>query len=156
MFKYISGILGTISPGQRLVALSILLLSITLIAIGPKIVNSFTHDTEELSNKINLQKSEINDLTVRIKELSKQVIDNERECTNSLVAKERELLIAISEIENEFKKSEIKTNTSHYRMINDSNSNARVVTPQPNNHRKMFKMISSLKLKVKKDIESKN
>ena len=66
MFKYISGILGTISPGQRLVALSILLLSITLIAIGPKIVNSFTHDTEELNNKINLQKSEINDLTVRI------------------------------------------------------------------------------------------
>ncbi|MFZ9296568.1 MAG: hypothetical protein ACO259_10225, partial [Bacteroidia bacterium] len=60
------------------------------------------------------------------------------------------------EIENEFKKSEIKTNTSHYRMINDSNSNARVVTPQPNNHRKMVKMISSLKLKVKKDIESKN
>ena len=156
MFKYISGILGTISPGQRLVALSILLLSITLIAIGPKIVNSFTHDTEELNNKINLQKSEINDLTVRIKELSKQVIDNERECTNSLVSKERELLTAISEIENEFRKSEIKTNTSHYRMINDSNSNARVVTPQPNNHRKMFKMISSLKLKVKKDIESKN
>jgi Na+/phosphate symporter len=156
MFKYISGILGTISPGQRLVALSILLLSITLIAIGPKIVNSFTHDTEELNNKINLQKSEINDLTVRIKELSKQVIDNERECTNSLVAKERELLTAISEIENEFRKSEIKTNTSHYRMINDSNSNARVVTPQPNNHRKMVKMISSLKLKVKKDIESKN
>ena len=156
MFKYISGILKTISPGQRLVALSILLLSITLIAIGPKIVNSFTRDTEELNNKINLQKSEINDLTVRVKELNKQVIDNERECTNSLVAKERELLTAISEIENEFRKSEIKTNTSHYRMINDSTSNTRVVTPQPNNHRKMVKMVYNLKLKIKKDIESKN
>jgi len=156
MFKYISGILKTISPGQRLVALSVLLLSITLIAIGPKIVNSFTRDTEELNNKINLQKSEINDLTVRVKELNKQVIDNERECTNSIVAKERELLSAILEIENEFRKSETKSNTAQYRTMPDSLSNTRVITQLPPNRGKMAKMVYNLKLKVKKDIENKN
>lgn len=156
MFKYISGILKTISPGQRLVALSILLLSITLIAIGPKIVNSFTRDTEELNNKINLQKSEINELTIRVKELNKQVIDNQRECTNSIISKERELLTAISEIENEFRKSGTKSNTAQYRTMPDSISNTRVVTQTPSNHHKMARMVSNLKLKIKKDIENKN
>ena len=52
MFKYIAAILKTISPAQRLIALSIVLLSITLILTGPKIVNSMTQDTEELKIKV--------------------------------------------------------------------------------------------------------
>ena len=72
MFKYIDAILKTISPAQRLIALSIVLLSITLILTGPKIVNSMTQDTEELKIKVEIQRTEITNLTVRVNELNKQ------------------------------------------------------------------------------------
>jgi uncharacterized protein YoxC len=85
MFKYIDAILKTISPAQRLIALSIVLLSITLILTGPKIVNSMTQDTEELKIKVEIQRTEITNLTVRVNELNKQVIDNQRECTNEII-----------------------------------------------------------------------
>lgn len=105
MFKYIAAILKTISPAQRLIALSIVLLSITLILTGPKIVNSMTQDTEELKIKVEIQRTEITNLTVRVNELNKQVIDNQRECTNEIISKERELLAALVEIEAEASKT---------------------------------------------------
>jgi hypothetical protein len=99
MFKYIAAILKTISPAQRLIALSIVLLAITLISIVPNMTNSFTQDTEELKSKIGLQRTEISDLTIRVTELNKQVIDNQRECTNEIVQKEKDILSMITEIE---------------------------------------------------------
>ena len=62
MFKYISEILSKLSMGQRLLALVFLLLSITFISVGPKIVNAFTQDNEELKTKVELQRSEIIEL----------------------------------------------------------------------------------------------
>jgi cell division protein FtsL len=89
MFKYIAAILKTISPAQRVIALSIVLLSITLISVGPKIVSSFTQDTEELKAKVELQRTEIAGLTTRVNELNKQVLDNQRACTNEIIQKEK-------------------------------------------------------------------
>ena len=85
MLKYVSGILKTISPAQRLIALCILILAIVVMTIGPRVVDSLTKDTEELKNKVAMQKSEIVDLSTRVNELNKQVIENQRECTNSLI-----------------------------------------------------------------------
>lgn len=106
MLKYVSRILTTISPAQRLIALSILVLAIVIMYTGPTIVDGFTKDNEELKGKISLQKEEIHDLTSRVRELGKQVIDNERECINnilekekSLLQKEKEILSVIVEIE---------------------------------------------------------
>ena len=92
MLKYVSGILKTISPAQRLIALCILILAIVIMTIGPRIVDSLTKDTEELKNKVAMQKSEIVDLSTRVNELNKQVLENQKECTNSLIAKEKEIL----------------------------------------------------------------
>ena len=99
MLKYVSGILKTISPAQRLIALCILVLAIVVMTIGPKVVDSLTKDTEELKNKVAMQKSEIVDLSARVTELNKQVLENQRECTNSLIAKEKEILEIVNDIE---------------------------------------------------------
>ena len=84
MFKYISNILSTITPGQRLIALCVLLFSIVIITTAPKLIDATTKDTEELTNKINLQRTEIAGLSEQVQKLNEQLIANSSECTNRL------------------------------------------------------------------------
>lgn len=161
MFKYIASILKTISPAQRVIALSIVLLSITLISIGPKITNSLTQDTEELKIKVASQKTEIVQLTARVDELNKQVIDNQRECTNQIVQKERELLIAIAEIEAEVLKTHKPVrNLERGRPTGSTGEEVmemRMPEPlstQPSNS-KMLKMVKTLKKNLQNDLKDK-
>lgn len=167
MFKYIASILKTISPAQRVIALSIVLLSITLISIGPKIVSSFTQDTEELKTKIELQRAEIADLTARVNELNKQVIDNQRECTNEIVSKEKELLTAISEIEAEASKRPMPKLAvrEESRMpgsgSGDNGEVAMMRMPEPQvvevpvTNPKMISLVKKLKTNIQKDLNEK-
>jgi hypothetical protein len=162
MFKYVANILKTISPAQRLIALSIVLLSITLISVGPKIVSSFTQDTEELKAKVELQRTEIAGLTTRVNELNKQVIDNQRECTNEIVQKEKELLIAIAEIETEVNKTIRPKQIIREEMrVGDSGNGEvammRMPEPQivevPVTNPKTISLVKKLKNNIQKDLK---
>ena len=105
MFKYISEILSKLSVGQRLLALVFLLLTITFISVGPKIVGAFTQDNEELKSKIDLQRTEIQELTERVTQLNDQVIDGQMSCTNKFAQREQEILVMISTLEAEAQKT---------------------------------------------------
>ncbi len=109
MFKYIADILSKISAKQRVLALGILLLAITTIIILPKIVNSFTYDNEELTLKVQRQRVELLELNQRVTVLNKQVIDNQTECTNQMVQREKEILDVVAMIEREVQKTNRKT-----------------------------------------------
>ena len=82
MFKYISEILSKFTQRQRIFALLILLLSIIIISVGPKITESLTYNDEELKVRIESQNTQILQLTKRVDELTTQVITNQKECTN--------------------------------------------------------------------------
>jgi predicted RNase H-like nuclease (RuvC/YqgF family) len=169
MFKYIAAILKTISPAQRVIALSIVLLSITLISVGPKIVSSFTQDNEELKAKVELQRTEIAVLTARVNELNTQVIDNQRQCTNEIIQKERDILSIIAEIEAEASKTirprQLIRNES--RMPGSGNGGSgdgevammRIPEPQvievPVTNPKMISLIKKLKKDIQKDLTEK-
>lgn len=105
MFKHISEILSKLSTGQRLMGLILLLFSITFISVGPKIIDSLTHDTEELKVKVENQRAEIQTLTQRVTQLNDQVIDGQMSCTNKFVQREQEILIMISSLEAEAQKT---------------------------------------------------
>jgi septal ring factor EnvC (AmiA/AmiB activator) len=145
MLKYVSGILKTISPAQRLIALCILILAIVVMTVGPRLVDSFTKDTEELKNKVALQKNEIAELTTRVNELNTQVISNQRECTNSLIAKEKEILDIVVEIEKHATQSRI-LKYEQGRTINPAPTSA---NPQ------MLKKLKHLKTKLQTDLKDK-
>ena len=89
MFKYISVILSKFTQGQRIVALSFLLLSIVIISIGPKIVESLTSNDVELKSRVESQTTQILELNSRVTELNTQIISNQRECTDAIVERER-------------------------------------------------------------------
>ena len=119
MFKHISEILSKLSVGQRLLALVFLLLSITFISVGPKIIDSLTHDTEELKVKVKNQRSEIQTLTQRVTQLNDQVIEGQMACTDKFVTREKEIMDLLSDLES-LAKSEngkvLSTQTVYERM----------------------------------------
>ena len=132
MFKYISEILSKFTQRQRIVALSILLFSIIIISVGPKITESLTYNDEELKIRIESQNSQIVQLNNRIDELNIQVIENQRECTNEMVKRENEILTMISDIENYTNKMKNETRVVNSMSrktynINDEDSSVRVM-----------------------------
>jgi hypothetical protein len=174
MFKYISEILSKFTQGQRIVALLLLLLSITLISIGPKIVESFTYNDVELKSKLSSQTTQILELNARVTELNTQIIENQRECTNSIVIREAEILMEIAELERRIK-SEMKNQNSLVReeeiIVNrmekyDSEYPRVAMSPSPEpkpikietpqTNRMMLEGLSKIKSNIRKDIKSKS
>lgn len=99
MFKYISEILSKLSTGQRLLGLVFLLLSITFISVGPKVIDSLTHDTEELKVKVENQRAEIQTLTQRVNELNNKILSDQMSCTNKFITREKEIMGLLSNLE---------------------------------------------------------
>jgi predicted RNase H-like nuclease (RuvC/YqgF family) len=73
--------------------------------VGPKVIDSLTHDTEELKIKVENQRAEIQTLTQRVAQLNDQVIEGQMSCTNKFVQREQEILIMISSLEAEAQKT---------------------------------------------------
>ena len=111
MFQHIKDILSQISPGQRLLALVFLLFSISLIIVGPKIVDSLTNTDEELIVITNRQRDQIIQLNTELSELNLQMIKNKTECTNLVVEREKEILKMIEDLQ---KGLSIKSNQRVY------------------------------------------
>lgn len=157
MFKYLSNILSTITPGQRLIALCVLLLSIVIITLGPNLIDATTKDTEELTTKINLQRVEIKDLSDQIKKLNDQLVSNESECTNRLIDKERRILTVIDELERDLEPRPTVKHQANYRMIQDSTMAMMMPPPpepaQPQDNSRAIKKLKNLKLDLIKDVK---
>jgi predicted RNase H-like nuclease (RuvC/YqgF family) len=73
--------------------------------VGPKIVGAFTQDNEELKSKIDMQRTEIQELTKRVTELNDQVLNDQMSCTNRFAQREQEILVMISTLEAEAQKT---------------------------------------------------
>jgi len=173
MFKYISEILSKFTQGQRIMALLLLLFSITLISVGPKIVESFTSSSEELELRVQSQNTQIIQLNKRVNELTTQIIDNQRECTNSIVVREAEILMEIAELERRIKNEMKNQNTlvkeeeifvnrmekydgefPRVAMSPPPPAPVKIETPQTN--QMMLEGLSKIKSNIKKDIKSKS
>jgi len=97
MFKYISQILSKFTQGQRILALCILLLSITFITVGPKIVSSLTYDDTELKTQLTEKANEINQLRKEVSDLNLRVQETQIECTDRVFQREQEILKMIED-----------------------------------------------------------
>ena len=174
MFKYISEILSKFTQGQRIIALLLLLFSITLIAIGPKIVESLTYSTDELEIRVQSQNTQIMELTKRVNELNTQIIENQRQCTDAIVEREVEIMNQISELEGRIKRehSKYKNLEIHQpdpiisRMEKYDEEYPRVAmspAPEPKQikieipqtNQMMLEGLNKIKSNIKKDIKSK-
>ena len=122
MFKYIADILSQFSTPQKVIALSLILLSIVIITLGPSMIQSSDELKEEIVNKnakIKTLEDELNkkDSTIRIEQKS---------CTNEILVREKEFIAMLDYLQNKAKKdnnkiiSQTNMESIYVEKINDS------------------------------------
>ena len=92
MFKYISEILKSFTPAQRITALLILVFSIIILTLGPSLIQRNTKNCDELLIRIKSQENQIVELNTRVTELNDELISGQKECTDNLIAKQKEIM----------------------------------------------------------------
>ena len=113
MFKYISEILSQFTKTQRVMALLMVLTTITIITIGPSLIDSITTDRTELELKITKQTQRITSLENHIDTLDWQIRESQKSCTQEIWARENEFIQMLDEIRAEaFNYRVKKTNVS--------------------------------------------
>lgn len=127
MFKYISEILAQFTRTQRIMALLMVLTTITIITIAPSFISSITTDRKELEKEIERQAVRISSLESQIDTLDQKVRDGQRSCTQEIYARESEFIQMLDEIRSEAYKC--KTVEKYPNMIvrNEESSNGEPV-----------------------------
>jgi hypothetical protein len=100
MFKYVEGILSKFNIGQRVFVLFQLLFFITLVYLGPKILQSYKPENDSLTQKIVNLEEFIIYLEGENRKKS-EIIRSERvSCTNQIVDRENQFIQMLTELEN--------------------------------------------------------
>lgn len=123
MFKYISEILSQFSKTQRVMALLMVLTTITIITIGPSLIDSITTDRTELELKITKQTERITSLENHIDTLDWQIRESQKSCTQEIWARENEFIQMLDEIRAEAFKYKVSTRTNENIVVNRKKSN---------------------------------
>jgi hypothetical protein len=118
MFKYISEILSQFSKTQRVMALLMVLTTITIITIGPSLIDSITTDRTELELKITKQTERITSLENHIDTLDWQIRESQKSCTQEIWARENEFIQMLDEIRAEAFRYKVSTKTNENIVVN--------------------------------------
>lgn len=149
MFQNIKDILTTFTPGQRLIALLLLLFSLCIISVGPKIINIMSHDDTLIQKRLDLQKELIDKQGQEIKKLNDTIIFNQINCTNRLIQRERQLYSMVDDVikneERKIRKNNSRSPASVDPMIDSitivSNDNTELIKGLRNIKRELFSSI---------------
>ena len=162
-FKYIAEIIGKFSPAQRILALLMLLLTITVIVVTPIAINALTTTDEECDTKTGRLEKRITALETENDTLVISIRRNQKECTNAIIQREDEFMALLDDLKRDItkeakKKSKIQLETvSEYVIVSDTIGEYPVVNahyqkveaPQPD-VTSILKKIDCVKDKVKK------
>ena len=163
MFKYISEILSHFTKTQRIMALLMLLTTITIISIGPSLIDSITTDRKELELKITNQSNRIKILENQIDTLDAKIRESQRSCTQEIYAREGEFIQMLDEIRAEAFNYKVSTRKETKLMLKtknvDENGNEMMMMlpPEENNSKPDIKVdispilskIDNMKKKIK-------
>jgi hypothetical protein len=95
MFKYLSEILKQFSPTQRILALLILVLTITILTLGNTYLNNVSVDTEYYKEQIKILNKKIVDSETRH---SDELIESHRTCTQEMIQRELDIVDEIERL----------------------------------------------------------
>jgi hypothetical protein len=99
MFSHISEILKQFTTGQRIFVLIQLLFFGVIIYLGPKYIEKFVPDYNELSGKMSEMNIRILEMEEEIVDKSNKLIENSKECTNKIVQREMEFISLLDDLE---------------------------------------------------------
>jgi multidrug resistance efflux pump len=105
MFKHISEILKQFTSAQKTLALLMLLLSIILMTLGPKMIDATSIDNTEYKSKVDRQILEIKDLQMTVDSLDTKIRNGQRQCTNEIAQRESEFIAMLDELKYDMNKT---------------------------------------------------
>jgi len=156
-FQYISDIISKFTQKQRILVLFLLLFSITLIFLGPDLMNKFGGDVDILKSKLREKDNEIDSLNLKIITISRSMVDNEQNCTNRLLEREREIMAQLDTLEKTLNKQNNRIYQPQLSYIFESNghvSEAQSVPIDINNNDFAINGIKKIKGQIKKHMET--
>jgi hypothetical protein len=137
MFQYISEILKQFTSPQRILALLILVLTITIITLGTEYINVMTADKQYYIDEID--------------RLNKTIVVNRKSCTDEMIAREMEIVKQIDILKGSLK----RPITNEKMIIRDTIfSETKIVQPriiQPDNS-EVTKGLDNIKSKILKQV----
>jgi len=162
MFKYFSDILKNFTPAQRMIALSLLLLTVFLATTGPNFIKSFREDNKVLVDRVILQNRVIDEMKIDINKLNKnidtlnyQLRINQIECTNLVIRREKEIMAQIVVLEENMSRKQsisLMENMTGQKS-NDSIHVVMSTLPEPNTD--FLRQVQSIKSELQKSIDNK-
>lgn len=172
-FKGIAEILDKFTFAQRILALLMLLMTIVIVTIGPKLIDSLTTSNTECIEQTKRQSMRISYLEKVVDTLDNKIITNQRRFSNEIARRESEFVEMLDQLKNDINKSKTKINPRIYHLKRREyadNEDVDSISPHPlameriqepiggdenginpKNVDVIVKKIEALKKKVKKD-----
>lgn len=144
-----------------------------MITLGPSLINSNTSTCDELTIRLKSQEQQIIELNQRVNELNTQVLTGQKECTDNLISKQKEIMDIVNGIikdaESSNKKTMVKideTRKMTVRRIDKGNgstgevSEMRIQEPEPKvivvkDNTEMIKKLKTMKTKIQTNFKTK-
>jgi len=132
-------------------ALLIVLSSIIIITIAPKLIDATTQDCVELSDKIKRQKADIVILNEDVESLKQQIRKNSQECTDEILRREKEIMEEIDNLRNSIERNTQRRNLT---KIQDTISNERIITIEDDRPKMMMDGLKKIKRNIEIDMDN--
>lgn len=121
MFKYIAEILAQFSTSQKIIALCLILFSVTIISIAPLVLRG----NDDLKTEIQNKNKKISELEEELYEKHSRIREEQRKCTNEILEREKEFIDMLDHLRDRAKKDgDLITNTlnkqSHYTILDST------------------------------------
>lgn len=149
MFRYISQIIAQFSTPQKIIALSLILLSIVIITIGPSLIDDKRELKEDLLNKDQKIKALESDLNRKDSLIRKE----QSNCTNQIVEREKEFISMLDNLKDKAKRGDDKiirqTNLESFGKGDSSRAHNTSTIIVKSDNTNIIKEIDLLKKKIK-------
>jgi hypothetical protein len=109
-FKGIAEILEKFTFAQRILALLMLLLTIVLVTLGPKLIDALTVSNTECIAETKRQSIRISYLEKVVDTLDIKIISNQRKFSNEIARRESEFIAMLDELKFDINKSKTRAN----------------------------------------------
>jgi len=118
-FKYISDIISKFSPAQRILALLLLLLTITIISVTPVIVNAVTTNEEECTANITRLESRLRSVEGQNDTLALMVRNGRMECTNAIAQREAEFVKMLDTLQKDINRDANRSGIHYANVVSE-------------------------------------
>ena len=144
-----------------------------MITLGPSFINSNTNTCDELTIRLKSQENQIIELNQRVNELNTQLLTGQKECTDNLIAKQKEIMDIVNgmikDAEHSNKQTIVKTDVPRKltmkRMDNGDESTGEVsamMIKEPEtkviivkDNTEMIKKLKTMKTKIQTNFKTK-